>query len=89
MTIFARYDFNGEIAFGIVENQTIKEISQCPLLDYNETGITRNLKDVKLLSPVTPSKIIAIGLNYKSHLEGREAPKAPEPFLKAPNTDRN
>ena len=86
MTIFARYELNGEIAFGIVEGTKIKEISQCPLIDYNETGVTRNLEDVKLLSPVTPSKIVAIGLNYKSHLDGREAPKAPEPFLKAPNT---
>lgn len=86
MTIFARYNFKGEIAFGIVADTVIKEISQCPLLDYTETGIVHDLEDVRLLSPVTPSKIIAIGLNYKSHLDGRESPKAPEPFLKAPNT---
>ncbi len=36
--------------------------------------------------PVEPSKIIAIGLNYKSHLGDRPGPKSPEPFIKAPNS---
>ena len=35
------------------------------------------------MSPVSPNKVVAIGLNYKSHLGGRPGPKAPEPFLKA------
>ena len=45
MTIFARYNFKGEIAFGIVVDTVIKEISQCPLLDYTETGIVHDLED--------------------------------------------
>ena len=46
------------------------------------------LSDVRLLPPVTsPSKIICIGLNYRSHAEeaGIEAPETPTFFGKFPN----
>jgi len=44
--------------------------------------VARN--DVRLLAPVTPSKIVAIGLNYADHAaEGnRELPKEPMLFIK-------
>src|ERR1700689_1911098 len=40
--------------------------------------------EVRLLAPVTPSKIVAIGLNYADHAaEGnRELPKEPMLFIK-------
>jgi 2-keto-4-pentenoate hydratase/2-oxohepta-3-ene-1,7-dioic acid hydratase in catechol pathway len=40
------------------------------------------LSDVKLLHPLEPSKILAVGLNYKSHLGTRSAPSSPEIFYK-------
>ena len=40
------------------------------------------LSEIRLLAPVVPGKIIAIGLNYKSHLGDIEPPKVPEPFIK-------
>jgi 2-keto-4-pentenoate hydratase/2-oxohepta-3-ene-1,7-dioic acid hydratase in catechol pathway len=46
------------------------------------------LADVKLLSPLlTPSKIICLGLNYRSHAEeaGMEPPETPTFFAKFPN----
>ena len=44
--------------------------------------VARN--EVRLLAPVTPSKIVAIGLNYADHAaEGnRELPKEPMLFIK-------
>ena len=46
------------------------------------------LKGVKTLVPVTPSKIIAIGLNYAEHVRetGKTAPKEPLFWLKAPTS---
>jgi 2-keto-4-pentenoate hydratase/2-oxohepta-3-ene-1,7-dioic acid hydratase in catechol pathway len=43
--------------------------------------------DVTLLPPVMPSKIIAIGLNYKDHAmeRGKPLPKEPLIFLKPPS----
>ena len=86
MTTFARFEIDGTVLHGIVEGHAIKEISGSPLNDYSETGNSHNLQDVKLLSPVSPRKIVAIGLNYRSHLGDKPGPAAPEPFLKSSTT---
>lgn len=46
------------------------------------TGTAYALAQVKLLYPCEPSKILCVGLNYKSHLDGRPAPANPEIFYK-------
>ena len=86
MTTFARFEIDGTVLHGIVEGHAIKEISGSPLNDYSETGTSHNLQDVKLLPPVSPRKIVAIGLNYRSHLGDKPGPAAPEPFLKSSTT---
>jgi 2-keto-4-pentenoate hydratase/2-oxohepta-3-ene-1,7-dioic acid hydratase in catechol pathway len=45
------------------------------------------LGDVRLLAPVLPSKIVAVGLNYRDHAKemGKEVPAEPLLFLKAPS----
>ena len=56
-------------------------------LDDGGDGIA--LDEVKLLPPVlTPSKIVCLGLNYRSHAEeaGLEAPETPTFFAKWPNS---
>ena len=55
-------------------------------IDDSGDGVA--LGDVKLLPPVlTPSKIICLGLNYRSHAEeaGMAAPETPTFFAKFPN----
>jgi 2-keto-4-pentenoate hydratase/2-oxohepta-3-ene-1,7-dioic acid hydratase in catechol pathway len=47
-----------------------------------ETGAAHPLAAVKLLFPCRPSKILAVGRNYKSHLGDRQAPARPEMFYK-------
>ena len=86
MTTYARYIANGAVTHGILDGDILKEISNSPLEDHSETGKSHSVSDVTLLSPTEPSKVVAIGLNYKSHLGGRPGPNAPEPFLKAPTT---
>ncbi len=46
------------------------------------------LSSLTLLAPVTPSKIVCIGRNYREHAAelGNEAPKEPLLFLKAPSS---
>ncbi len=90
MTKFARYEVGGNISYGIVEGESVKDISAAPYDNYSETGATHSLSDVKLLAPVVPGNIIAIGRNYVSHLDhsaslvggDMELPKVPEPFFK-------
>ena len=86
MTTYVRFQNKGNPSFGVLDGETISEISNAPFSSYQATGNTFSLGDVKLLSPVSPNKIVAIGLNYKSHLGGRPGPAAPEPFLKASTT---
>ncbi len=38
-----------------------------------------------LLVPCQPSKVLAVGLNYKSHLGDRPTPRVPEIFFKVPS----
>ncbi len=83
MTKFARYEAHGEIAYGVVEGDVVKQLTTSPLEDYEVTDHTHALSEVRLLAPVVPGKIVAIGLNYKSHLGDREPPSVPEPFLKS------
>ena len=83
MATYARCEKNGEIYYGQVDGDNLKILTDSPLGSFQETGESVNISDVRLMSPVSPNKVVAIGLNYKSHLGGRPGPKAPEPFLKA------
>jgi len=83
MATYARFEKNGEIYYGQVDGDNLKILTDSPLGSFQETGESVNISDVRLMSPVSPNKVVAIGLNYKSHLGGRSGPKAPEPFLKA------
>ncbi|HEV8148620.1 MAG TPA: fumarylacetoacetate hydrolase family protein, partial [Gemmatimonadales bacterium] len=49
------------------------------------TGRSVKLAAVKLLAPVVPGKVIAVGLNYQSHLGERPAAAYPGLFAKLPS----
>ena len=86
---FARYDLNGTIGYGIVTGNSLRTLDGCPFTDYSETGDAVALEDVKLLAPTTPSKVLAVGLNYRSHLGDAPEPKNPEIFIKTPSCINN
>ena len=79
---FARYEAHGETAYGIVEDDTVRQITGLPYEAHEATDHVHHLSEVRVLAPVLPGKIVAIGLNYKSHIRDREPPKVPEPFFK-------
>ena len=81
---FVRYQSNGDVSYGTLSGETINEIDGDPIAGYSETGNTVALGDVKLLAPVTPGKVLAVGLNYRSHLGGAPEPANPEIFIKTP-----
>ena len=58
-----------------------------PLGRVHDAKSTVQLCDVRLLAPVTPSKIVAIGLNYKDHAaeQGKPVPAEPLMFMKPPS----
>lgn len=72
--------------WGIVEAAIVKEIvwkGDIPG-DYSPSGKTYVLEALQLLAPCLPTKVVCVGLNYRSHAEevGLELPKEPLIFLK-------
>ena len=82
MATYARYLENGEVAYGVVEGDSVRRLTAAPYEAHEVADGARALGDVKLLSPVMPGKVVAIGLNYRSHLGDRTPPSVPEPFFK-------
>ena len=79
---FVRFEAHGETAYGSVEGEMVRQMTASPFEEYQVTDHAHPLSHVKLLAPVMPRKIVAIGLNYKSHLGDRKPPEVPEPFFK-------
>ena len=82
VTKYIRYQSASGVSYGTLEGGTVHQI-QGDLFDgHTPTGATHPLSEVKLLYPCAPSKILAVGLNYKSHLGTRPQPVNPEMFYK-------
>ena len=82
MPRYIRYEFDSTTAYGILEENLVREIQGGLFGSGDRTGRTHALADVRLLHPCEPGKILAVGLNYKSHLGGRPQPSHPEMFYK-------
>jgi 2-keto-4-pentenoate hydratase/2-oxohepta-3-ene-1,7-dioic acid hydratase in catechol pathway len=83
---FARYLAHGDIRYGIVDNNIVKEITNNPFSSFEITNHNHPLSEVKLLAPCMPGKILAVGLNYRSHLGERPSLVEPLIFLKTPTS---
>jgi 2-keto-4-pentenoate hydratase/2-oxohepta-3-ene-1,7-dioic acid hydratase in catechol pathway len=84
VTKYVRYSHEGRTSFGILEGDQIRELDRSPIEGGKPTGKTAALSAVRLLAPVEPSKVIAVGLNYKSHIGNAEPSKYPPLFAKLP-----
>ncbi len=82
MTKYVRFQSPTGPAYGVLEGQTIAELSGAPYANPHPTGATYGAASVKLLYPCEPPKVFAVGRNYKSHLGDRKAPENPELFFK-------
>ncbi len=82
MTRYVRYAVDARVSYGIADGDRIAEIRGDLFGTHEKTGATHSLSSVKLLYPCEPPKILAVGLNYKSHLGARKAPEHPEMFYK-------
>lgn len=84
-TRYVRYSHEGKVAYGVLEGEAIRELEGDLFAGPRETGRTVPLSAVRLLAPCEPSKVIAVGLNYRSHLGERPAPAEPGLFAKLPS----
>ena len=73
---YVRYEAAGRVSWGILDNETtIRELQGSIFDGAKPTGRTVKLAEVKLLAPAEPKKVIAAGLNYKSHIGETSAAK--------------
>jgi 2-keto-4-pentenoate hydratase/2-oxohepta-3-ene-1,7-dioic acid hydratase in catechol pathway len=79
-----RFSVQGKIKYGVLEEGFIRGLWGRPFARFSFDGNTYKLDEVKLLAPCTPSKIVCLGLNYRSHAEETKLPipEVPLIFLK-------
>ena len=86
VTRYVRYAAGGTTAYGLLEGETVRELSGDLFASPRPTGRTLRLNQVTLLAPVTPGKVIAVGLNYLTHLGERPSAQYPGLFAKLPTS---
>ena len=86
VTKYVRYSHAGVTSFGILQGDDVRELRGNLFASPKPTGRTFKLSNVRLLAPVEPSKVIAVGLNYKSHLGDRPSATYPGLFTKLPTS---
>jgi 2-keto-4-pentenoate hydratase/2-oxohepta-3-ene-1,7-dioic acid hydratase in catechol pathway len=83
VTKYIRYRSGATTGYATLDGETVRPFEGDLFGSYTATGATLKLSEVALLAPCQPGKILAVGLNYKSHLGGRPQPTRPEIFYKA------
>lgn len=86
VTRYVRYSAAGATSWGILDGQVVRELAGNLFTSPRPTGRTVALSQVTLLAPVEPRKVIAVGLNYLSHLGERPAATYPGLFAKMPTS---
>ena len=85
MTLLYRIADNDRIVHAVMRDGELFEIDGDVFGEYRVLApIPGGLDRVRVLAPVTPTKIVAVGLNYKDHAaeQGKALPPEPLIFLK-------
>jgi len=83
---YVRYSHEGAVSYGSLEGETIHELAGDFFSTSALSGRSVPLSSVRLLAPCEPSKVLAVGLNYRSHLRDRPEPESPGLFAMLPTT---
>lgn len=83
-----RYQVGKKIEYGILDGAVIRTLQDSPFRSMRTTDRRVALDEVRLLAPCRPSKIIALGSNYRSHCEETNLPVPTMPimFFKPPTS---
>jgi 2-keto-4-pentenoate hydratase/2-oxohepta-3-ene-1,7-dioic acid hydratase in catechol pathway len=85
---YVKYSLAGRTAWGILaDDTTIRELTGSPISTAAKpSGRIVKVADVRFLPPAEPTKVIAAGLNYKSHIGEASPAKYVGLFAKFPST---
>lgn len=81
---------SAEARFGVIADEKVYPVTVDEYFNPREAPGSQTvlaLNEVRLLAPVTPSKIVCVGRNYREHAAelGNKMPEEPLLFLKAPS----
>jgi 2-keto-4-pentenoate hydratase/2-oxohepta-3-ene-1,7-dioic acid hydratase in catechol pathway len=78
---------SGPLQSGYLEGEDVGSVSGDLFGEFTRGDLVARLADVTLLPPVTPSKVLALAVNFADELRaaGMEAPSLPPLFFKAPS----
>jgi len=83
-----RFAVGGKVRYGVLEGNVIRSFRGSPFTYFRGKdsslkldGSTYELKSVRLLAPCTPSKLVCLGLNYRSHAEETRLPIPSVPLI--------
>lgn len=79
-----RFERNGRQRYGVIEEQSVRVLSAEPWAGGLPEGPAIPLSEVALLAPAVPTKVVAVGRNYRAHAaeQGNDVPREPLLFLK-------
>lgn len=74
--------------YALATDGVVRRVAGDPFLDWTAGEvIAEGLEGQRVLAPVTPSKIVAVALNYRAHAAEQGKPLPPEPlFFLKPST---
>ena len=77
-----------DITYGTAETDGIRLYHGSPFFHWERSETVVPFSDVKLLAPVIPTKVVAVGKNYSDHAAEMDSdvPATPILFLKPPTT---
>ncbi|MCL0075507.1 fumarylacetoacetate hydrolase family protein [Dehalococcoidia bacterium] len=83
-----RFAAGRKVGYGVLEGNVIRGFRGSPFTLFRRFGSSfpldgsvYKLEDVRLLSPCLPSKIVCLGLNYRSHAEETQQPVPTVPLI--------
>jgi 2-keto-4-pentenoate hydratase/2-oxohepta-3-ene-1,7-dioic acid hydratase in catechol pathway len=84
----ARIEHEGKTAYAALDGHDFNLIEGDIFGRWRTAGLRVPMRSARLLAPVEPLQVAAIGLNYREHIResGMEAPDYPLVFVKTPNT---
>jgi 2-keto-4-pentenoate hydratase/2-oxohepta-3-ene-1,7-dioic acid hydratase in catechol pathway len=87
MTRYCRFLSDGNISWGLLENESVRPLSGDPYEEVSPAGAAIPLSKVTLLPPCVPTKILGVGTNYRAHAAemGKPIPDEPLLFMKPPS----
>lgn len=79
-----RFSYEGKVRYGLLSGKRLRLYQGSPFAGGKPGKETAPLEKVRLLAPCRPSKVVAIGLNYKAHAKEvkKALPKEPMMFMK-------